>query len=239
VEGSSAPLPGGGGSTPALRGSTAEEMDTDEVLTIPNAISSARLLLVPVFAVLIATERDGWALLVLMVSGASDYLDGYLARRWHQTSRLGRVLDPAADRLYIAVTLVGLAWRDIVPWWLVALIALRDVVLGLTVPVLSRHGYGTLEVHYLGKAATFCLLYAFPLILLGQTGGGLGVVAESLGWAFAWWGTGLYWWAGLIYVHQVRILVRDDAARRRAAGPETTAPGRLARESSSTAGADA
>lgn len=190
-------------------------MDTDEVLTVPNAISAARLLLVPVFAVLIATERDGWALLVLMVSGASDWVDGYLARRWHQTSRLGRVLDPAADRLYIAVTLVGLAWRDVVPWWLVAIIALRDVVLALTVPVLSRHGYGTLEVHYLGKAATFCLLYAFPLILLAQVGGALsplGVVAEPLGWAFAWWGTGLYWWAGLLYVHQVRLLVRADAA---------------------------
>lgn len=185
-------------------------VDTDEVLTIPNAISFARLLLVPVFAVLIVLERDGWALVVLAVSGASDYVDGYLARRWHQTSALGRVLDPAADRLYIAVTLVGLAWRDVVPWWLVALIALRDVVLAGTVPVLSRHGYGTLEVHYLGKAATFCLLYAFPLILLGQVDGAVGAVAEPLGWAFAWWGTGLYWWAGLQYVHQVRLLVRDD-----------------------------
>ncbi|WP_422631872.1 CDP-alcohol phosphatidyltransferase family protein [Pseudokineococcus basanitobsidens] len=180
------------------------------MLTVPNAISLARLLLVPVFAVLVVTERDGWALVVLAVSGASDYVDGYLARRWHQTSALGRVLDPAADRLYIAVTLVGLAWRDIVPWWLVVLIALRDVVLAGTVPVLQRHGYGTLEVHYLGKAATFCLLYAFPLILLGQVDGTVGAVAEPLGWAFAWWGTGLYWWAGLQYVHQVRLLVRDD-----------------------------
>ena len=243
VEGSSAPRRGSGGSSPVLTGSTAAEMDTDEVLTIPNGISFARLLLVPVFAVLIATERDGWALVVLMISGASDYLDGYLARRWRQTSRLGRVLDPAADRLYIAVTLVGLAWRDIVPWWLVALIALRDVVLGLTVPVLSRHGYGTLEVHYLGKAATFCLLYAFPLILLGQLASEVGVVAEPLGWAFAWWGTGLYWWAGLLYVHQVHLLVREDAARRRAAGPGAGAPDPLAPDSlapgrSTAAGAD-
>nr|WP_299034643.1 CDP-alcohol phosphatidyltransferase family protein [uncultured Pseudokineococcus sp.] len=238
MAGTSDPRRSSGGGSPALRGSTSDEMDTDEVFTIPNAISFARLLLVPVFAVLIATERDGWALAVLFVSGASDYLDGYLARRWHQTSRLGRVLDPAADRLYIAVTLVGLAWRDIVPWWLVALIALRDVVLGLTVPVLSRHGYGTLEVHYLGKAATFCLLYAFPLILLGQVAAGVGAVAEPLGWAFAWWGTGLYWWAGLLYVHQVRLLVRDDAARARAGLP-TAASGPSSGESSSTARADA
>ncbi|MEJ5915683.1 CDP-alcohol phosphatidyltransferase family protein [Pseudokineococcus sp. 1T1Z-3] len=188
----------------------AAPVDTEEVLTVPNAISAARLLLVPVFAVLVVTERDGWALLVLAVSGASDWVDGYLARRWQQTSALGRVLDPAADRLYIAATLVGLAWRDIVPWWLVGLIALRDVVLAAMVPVLSRHGYGTLEVHYLGKAATFCLLYAFPLILLAQVGGTVGAVAEPIGWAFAWWGTALYWWAGLQYTHQVRLLVRDD-----------------------------
>lgn len=219
MEGSSAPRPGRGSRPGGPQGSTSAEMDTDEVLTVPNAISFARLLLVPVFAVLIATGRDGWALVVLMVSGASDYVDGYLARRWHQTSRLGRVLDPAADRLYIAVTLVLLAWRDVVPWWLVALIALRDVVLGLTVPVLSRHGYGTLEVHYLGKAATFCLLYAFPLILVGQVSAAVGAVAEPLGWAFAWWGTGLYWWAGLIYVHQVRLLVRDDPGRGSAPAP--------------------
>jgi cardiolipin synthase (CMP-forming) len=219
--------PGGAGREDTLVGrpvgSTADEMDTDEVLTIPNAISAARLLLVPVFAVLIVTERDLAALVVLFVSGISDYVDGYLARRWHQTSRLGRVLDPAADRLYIAVTLVGLAWRDIVPWWLVVLIALRDVVLTATVPVLSRHGYGTLEVHYLGKAATFCLLYAFPLILLAQVGEAVGVVAEPLGWAFAWWGTGLYWWAGLLYVHQVRRLVQADRAAGRGEDAATAA----------------
>lgn len=186
---------------------------TDRVLTIPNALSLLRLLLVPVFAYLIVNREDGLALLVLAVSGFTDYLDGYLARRWRQVSRVGELLDPAADRLYILSTLLGLAWRDLVPWWLVALIVARDVVLTLSLPVLARHGYGPLPVHFLGKAGTFNLLYAFPLILLGEWDGVLGDVARPLGWAFAWWGTGLYWWAGLLYLKQVRDLVAAQPTR--------------------------
>lgn len=185
---------------------------TDRVLTVPNALSLARLLLVPVFAYLIVTRSDGWALFVLAFSGVTDFLDGYLARRWHQESRLGALLDPAADRLYILSTLLGLAYRDLIPWWLVALVVARDVVLLGVLPVLGRHGYGPLPVHFLGKAATFNLLYAFPLILLGEGGGLAAEVARPLGWAFAWWGAGLYWWAGLLYLRQVRDVVRPTRA---------------------------
>ena len=185
------------------------------VVTVPNLLSLLRLLLVPVFAWLIVTERDGWALAVLFFSGLSDYLDGYLARRWSQITRVGQVLDPAADRLYIFSTLLGLAYRDLVPWWLVAAIVARDVVLTATMPVLARHGYGTLPVHSLGKAATFCLLYAFPLILLAEVAGSFGDVARALGWGFAWWGTGLYWWAGWLYVRQVHALSRGSAVAAR------------------------
>jgi cardiolipin synthase len=178
------------------------------VLTVPNALSFLRLVLVPVFAWLLLAGHDGWALLVLAGSGVSDYLDGQLARRWDQVTRLGQVLDPAADRLYILSTLLGLAWRDLVPWWLVVVILARDVVLAATAPVLARLGLGPLPVHSLGKTATFALLYAFPLILLSTVGGGVGEVARALGWAFAWWGTALYWWAGLLYVRQVAALWR-------------------------------
>jgi cardiolipin synthase len=181
------------------------------ILTVPNALSLLRLLLVPVFAWLIVRERDGWALLVLMVSGGTDFLDGYLARRWNQQSRLGQLLDPLADRLYILAALLGLAYREIVPWWLVVLIVARDAVLALTVPVLASHGYGPLPVHKLGKAATFNLLYAFPLLLLGELGGRLGAVAQPAGWAFALWGSGLYYWAGVLYLQQVRRLIRDPS----------------------------
>jgi cardiolipin synthase len=182
---------------------------SDQVVNVPNALSLLRLLLVPVFFWLILTRHDGWALVVLAVSGLTDYLDGDLARRWGQESRVGQLLDPVADRLYILATLLGLAWRDVVPWWLVALVVGRDVLLAFTIPVLARHGYGPLPVHFLGKAATFCLLYAFPLLLLAQFDGPLATVALALGWAFAWWGIGLYWWAGWLYVRQVRDVVRE------------------------------
>jgi cardiolipin synthase len=181
---------------------------TDRVLTVPNALSLTRLLLVPVFAYLIVTREDGWALVVLAASGVTDFLDGHLARRWHQESRLGALLDPAADRLYILSTLLGLAYRGLIPWWLVAVVVARDVVLLGVLPVLARHGYGPLPVHFLGKAATFNLLYAFPLILLGEGSGVAAEVALPLGWAFAWWGAALYWWAGLLYLRQVRDAVR-------------------------------
>lgn len=185
--------------------STGAEMSS-RVLTVPNMISLVRLALVPVFAVLIVVGEDGWALLVLAVSGVSDWLDGVLARRLNQVTRLGQMLDPFADRLFIFVTLIGLAWREVVPVWLVVAIVARDVLLALTVPVLARLGYGTLNVTLVGKVATFALLYAFPLLLLAEVPGWIGAVAHVVGWAFTWWGVGLYWLAGLQYVAQVRRL---------------------------------
>lgn len=184
----------------------------DRVWTVPNLISGARLVLVPVFAVLIFTERDIPALAVLVVAGASDWLDGLVARRFGQVSRLGQLLDPAADRLYIFVTLVGLAWREMVPWWLVAVIAAREVMIAALLPALVRRGYGPLPVHLAGKAGTFALMYAFPLLLLANVPGLVGEVAWTLGWACALWGVGLYWFAGLLYVEQTLRIVRGRPA---------------------------
>lgn len=184
---------------------------SSRVLTVPNAISFARLLLVPVFAVLLAMGSDGWAIVVLAVSGASDWLDGVLARRLGQVSRLGQLLDPAADRLFIIVTLVALAWRDVVPWWLLVVLVLRDVVLGIMLLVLGRAGYAPLPVHLAGKAGTFALLYAFPLLLLAEVDSWVGVVAGVVGWAFALWGVALYWFAGALYLAQAARLLRAPA----------------------------
>ncbi|MPV36741.1 CDP-alcohol phosphatidyltransferase family protein [Georgenia subflava] len=173
-------------------------------------ISFLRLLLVPVFGVLIFTERDTAALVVLVVAGVTDWLDGVVARIFDQTSRLGQLLDPAADRLYIFVTIIALAWRDLVPWWLVALVVLRDVVLACLMPILTRHGYGPLPVHLAGKAGTFALMYAFPLLLLANVPGLVGSLAWTFGWASALWGVGLYWFAAFLYVEQVVQIVRRD-----------------------------
>jgi len=185
---------------------------SSRIVTIPNAISAVRLLLVPVFAVLLAQHHDAWAFVVLAVSGASDWLDGVLARRLHQVSELGKVLDPAADRLFILVTLVALAWRDVVPWWLVVAIVLRDVLMGALLFPLAHRGYGPLPVHFVGKAGTFALLYALPLLLLAQRSDAWGTTALVLGWAFAWWGIGLYWLAGTLYAMQARRLLSAPGA---------------------------
>ncbi|BFV60462.1 CDP-alcohol phosphatidyltransferase family protein [Kitasatospora sp. CMC57] len=193
-------------------------VQTDRVLTIPNLLSMGRLVGVPIFLWLIlwpvfdGPNNDGWAIAILMLSGISDYLDGKLARRWGQISRLGQILDPAADRLYVLSTLVGLTWREILPWWLTAILLLRELFLGALLPILSKHGYGPLQVSFLGKAATFNLMYAFPLLLLGDGHGWLADTAGVVSWAFIWWGTVLYWWAGILYAIQVRQLVRADAA---------------------------
>jgi len=178
------------------------------ILTVPNAISVARLAGVPVFLWLVlGPQADGWAVALLIAAGLSDWLDGVIARAWNQQSRLGQVLDPTADRLYIAATLVGLAVRVIIPWWLVALLVARELVLGVALLVLRRHGYGPLQVSLVGKTATLCLLYAFPLLFLGAHAGTPALVARVIGWAFALWGTGLYWWAAALYLMQTRRLV--------------------------------
>jgi cardiolipin synthase len=178
---------------------------TDAVFTIPNILSFARLLGVPVFLwLLLGPHADGWALAILMVSGFTDWADGVLARKLNQTSKLGALLDPVADRLYILATLVGLVLRHVIPWWLAVLIIGRDVVLFATLPVLRRRGLTALPVHYLGKAATFNLLYAFPLLLIGTHDGTLGDIAKPIAWAFTIWGTALYLWAGGLYLLQVK-----------------------------------
>ena len=186
-----------------------DEVAARRVVTVPNALSVLRLLGVPVFLwLLLGPHADVAALVVLALSGLSDWADGVLARRLNQESRLGALLDPAVDRLYILATLVGLTLRHIIPWWLAAVIVGRDLLLALTLPILRRHGYGPPPVHYLGKAATFCLLYAFPLLLLAAHHGTLADIARPIAWAFTIWGTALYLWAGALYLVQVGQLTR-------------------------------
>jgi cardiolipin synthase len=185
-----------------------------QVLTLPNLISIGRLAGVPLFLWLVLVpEADAWAAAVLFVSGFTDWLDGYLARRLHQTSKLGAILDPVADRLYILSTVIGLGIRDIIPWWVAIILPARDAFLWCLVPFLRTRGYSSLPVHFLGKAATANLLYAFPLLLLGDGHGVFATLARVFGWAFAIWGTGLYWWAGLLYAWQVRKLLVDHDRR--------------------------
>lgn len=161
---------------------------SSRIFTIPNALSLIRLALVPVFLVLIILGYDALALLTLVISSITDFLDGVLARSLNQITRLGQLLDPAADRLFIFAALLGLAIRGIIPWWLVAIIVARDVMLLVLGVVMANFGYGPLPVHHLGKVATFCLFYALPILMIGQAFPAVAWIAVPLGWAFALWG---------------------------------------------------
>jgi len=181
----------------------------DRLLTIPNLLSVLRLAGVPLFLYLLLGPRaDGWALLVLVLAGFSDWLDGKLARWLDQSSRLGALLDPAADRLYVFCTLLAFVIRDIVPLWVALVLVAREVVVGVCLLVLRQRGWGPFEVNYLGKAATFNLLYAFPLLLLAQGDSGWAQVAQPFAYAFTAWGGALYLWSALLYVYQFFLALR-------------------------------
>ena len=186
----------------------------DRVATIPNALSVLRLLALPVFAWLVfARHEDGWAGLLLGVAGLSDNLDGFIARRFDQVSRLGQLLDPVVDRVQVIVALVVLVGHGALPWYLAAVLVLREAVLAVAVLVLRRRGFGSLPVHYLGKIGTFATVASLPLLLLGHgqhVAVGLARLGTVLGVGFLYWGLTLYWCAGAVYVWQARRLLRME-----------------------------
>lgn len=195
------------GSSEALRVQTAEP--GDRVLTIPNALSAVRLLLVPVFIYLLAIDANAWAVAVLMFSGFSDWADGKIARLVeNQSSRLGALLDPAVDRIYMVVVPVAMAFYGMVPWWFVLVLVGRDVVLAATLPVLRTRGLTALPVTYVGKAATFALMSGFPLVLAGQWDALWSRVILACGWAFLGWGMAMYLWSGVLYLIQATMVVQ-------------------------------
>lgn len=186
----------------------------DRLLTIPNLLSVLRLAGVPLFLYLLLGPRaDGWALLVLVFAGLSDWLDGKLARWLDQASKLGALLDPAADRLYVFCTLLAFVVRDIVPLWIALVLVGREVVVGICLLILRGRGWGPFEVTYLGKAATFNLLYAFPLLLLAQGDSAWAQIAQPFAYAFTAWGGALYLWSALLYVYQFFLALRVTPGR--------------------------
>ena len=181
----------------------------DRVLTVPNLLSVLRLALIPVFIyVLLVKHADGWAVAILMFSGASDWADGKIARTLNQSSRLGVLLDPAVDRLYMVTVPIALALRGIVPWWFVITLLVRDALLAATLPVLRSRGLSALPVTYFGKGATFALMSGFPLVLLGAGSATWSRVVWACGWGFLGWGMYLYLWSFVLYAVQMILVVR-------------------------------
>ena len=169
------------------------------MFTIPNLLSLLRLLLIFPFIALAGDGRDWPALIVLAAASITDYLDGKAARILKQESKLGAMLDPAIDRLFIAASIYVLWQREIFPIWLVAILLGRDLVLLILNILLKRQGQELLTVNFIGKAATFNLLYAFPMLFLSQQDGALGFLGYLFGWAFSAWGISLYLVTGIWY----------------------------------------
>ena len=181
----------------------------DRVLTVPNVLSGIRLALIPAFLYLmLVAHADAWAVAILVFSGGSDWADGKIARLLNQSSRLGELLDPAVDRLYMVAVPIAFGLRGIVPWWIIAVLLARDALLAAELPVLRSRGFTALPVIYLGKAATFALMSAFPLILLGQWDALWSRVVLACGWAFLIWGLYMYLWSFVLYVAQMVLVVR-------------------------------
>lgn len=200
-----------------------EPEPSDRILTVPNILSFLRLALVPVFLILLVIGEDLLALVVLAVSGFTDFLDGYLARRLNQVSKLGQLLDPAADRLYILAALLGLGWRDLIPLWLVAVIIARDVMLVVLAALLARIGHGAFPVNWVGKWATACLFVGLPLLMLAAAFPDTAAYTQPIGLIVAILGAGLYWWAGGLYLLQT-VRATGKRAGQRAPRSDTLEP---------------
>jgi cardiolipin synthase len=189
-------------------------VQTTRVLTVPNALSFLRLILLAAFlVVLLVADRPAAAVAILAAAGITDFLDGWAARRLHQISALGQVLDPFADRLTAVLVPVAMAISGALPWWVVVALVGRDALLALTVPVIrARTGAVALPVRFIGKAATFALLVGLPFVLLGSLDGDAARVALVVGWAFTLWGIALYWWSAAVYLAEIRALPRRPRA---------------------------
>lgn len=181
----------------------------DRIFTVPNVLSFVRIAALPLFVYwMLVTREDGFAFVLLVISGATDFLDGKLARLLDQSSKLGAILDPLVDRLYLLTIIVTFLMRDLIPWWLAVALVARDVILTFTIPVYRRRGLMPPDVIYLGKGATFALMSAFPWILAGQTDWVIARVAEPFGYGLLAWGAAMYYWTFALYLGKAVAVAR-------------------------------
>ena len=192
---------------------------SSQVFTIPNGLTLLRALGIPLFLWLFLRQHSvGWSFIVLTLGAITDYFDGKVARWLNQESALGAAMDPTIDRAYIAATVIAMAIRDFIPWWLVGLLIARDLYMAALLTYKKTRTGQIFEVTFLGKTATFNLLYAFPFLLLAGDHG-LGRFANILGWSFAIWGIGLYIYTAFDYtveaIKSVRVHARGADERLR------------------------
>ncbi len=195
----------------------------DRILTVPNVISVVRLLCVPLFLYLLFARDNRLAAAWLLAAlGATDWVDGYIARRWNQVSKVGKVLDPVADRVLLIVGVVAIAVDGSVPMGIAVLSLLREGLVTVAVLVLAALGARRIDVTWYGKCATFALMFAFPFFLLGNVDDGPGsTFGYWAGWACAVPGLVLGYIALAQYVPRGLEALREGRADRLAEGVPT------------------
>lgn len=185
------------------------------MLTVPNLITSVRLACVPVFVwLLFGAHRQTLAAVLLGVLGATDWVDGFVARRWHQVSTVGKVLDPTADRVLVATGVISVMVAGAVPIWFGVATLVREVLVSGAVVGLAALGAERIDVLWVGKAGTFGLMFAYPAFLLAHGHAGWQHPIEIFAWVCAVPGLVLAWVAAASYVPAARRAL----ARGRAAG---------------------
>lgn len=189
---------------------------TRRIITVPNVLSALRLAIVPVFVWLFVTGRETAGVILYGTGAWTDWIDGYIARRTGAVTELGRLLDPLADRVYIAALAIALLIQGALPAWLGAVIIARDVAVLALFPVVDKGAATRIPVHISGKAATAALLFGLTWLAVSETGFPWHDLARIIGLWFISLGAGLYWWAAAVYARQV-------VARRGDTG-ETDAP---------------
>lgn len=179
------------------------------VLTVPNLITFSRLLLMPVCAWLLASELLVAGIVLTGLVAATDWLDGWVARRTRAVSRIGQLLDPLADRLLLASVALALAWRGALPWLAVAVLVGRDLALLAGFQWLQRRGVRPPEVIWLGKTATAVLLSTLPVLALAETGIPGAWLVHLAGLVALWVGLALYYVVGAVYVRAALAQLRQ------------------------------
>lgn len=175
------------------------------MLTVPNLLSVLRLLLVPLFAwLLLGSHRPFAAAVLLAVLGATDWVDGFVARHFNQVSTLGKVLDPTADRVLVATAVISAAVAGDVPVWLCVVVGVREVVVSVGVLILGALGVPRIDVVWVGKAGTLALMVGFPLFLVAHSDASWRGAAHVAAWVFALPAIVLAWTAAASYVGPAR-----------------------------------
>jgi cardiolipin synthase len=194
----------------------AEDPGLDRVLTVPNAVTVVRLLCVPLFVwLLFGAHRQVAAAVLLAVLGATDWVDGYVARRFHQVSTLGKVLDPTADRILVGAGVIAIIVHGAVPLWFGLATLAREVLVAGTVLGLAALGARRIDVLWIGKAGTFGLMFAYPAFLLGHGTAGWQGPIRDIAWVTGGVGLVLAWVAAALYLVPARRALAEGRAGRR------------------------